>query len=75
MRRKEICWVHAVAGSFLGSLKIESFCSNYAAREEFKNDVPHYIEVCCNSHTGHSYLGDVSLKGFEKFLIPEKTVL
>ncbi len=73
MSRKGDCWDNAVAASFFGSLKTERvFFSDYATREEARQDIVDYIEMFCNSNRRHSYLGYVSPKEFEKMWLLKK---
>jgi putative transposase len=67
MSRKGDCWDNAVAESFFASLKIERvFFTYYRTREEARKDIFDYIEIFYNNKRRHSYLGNISPKGYEK---------
>ena len=67
MSRTGDCWNNAVAESFFASLKTERvFFNNYKTREEAKKDIFDYIEILYNNKSRHSYLGNISPKGYEK---------
>ena len=67
MSRTGDCWDNAVAESFFASLKTERvFFNNYKTREEAKKDIFDYIEIFYNNKRRHSYLGNISPKGYEK---------
>ena len=67
MSRKGNCWDNAVAESFFGSLKTERvFLNKYKLREEARKDIFDYIEIFYNNKRRHSYLGNISPKGYEK---------
>jgi transposase InsO family protein len=73
MSRKGDCWDNAVAESFFASLKTERvFFNNYKTKEEAKKDIFNYIEIFYNNKRRHSYLGNISLKEFEKLWKMEK---
>ena len=56
-----------MAESFFASLKTERvFFNNYRTREEAKRDIFDYIEIFYNNKRLHSYLGNISPKGYEK---------
>jgi putative transposase len=58
---------NAVAERFFGSLKCEwTSHSEYATRQEAKDDIIAYIEMFYNSRRKHSYLGYVSPNEYEK---------
>ena len=66
MSRKGDCLDNAVAERFFGSLKRErtAYCS-YATRQDARDDVIEYIEMCYNSTRQHSYLGYISPNEYE----------
>jgi len=67
MSRKGNCWDNAVAESFFASLKTERvFTGNYQTRKEARRDIFDYIEIFYNSKRRHSYLGNISPRGFEE---------
>ena len=73
MSRTGDCWDNAVAESFFASLKTERvFFNNYKTREEAKKDIFDYIEIFYNNKRRHSYLGNISPKGYEKLWKIEK---
>ncbi len=73
MSRKGDCWDNAVAESFFASLKTKRiFFNNYKTREEGKKDIFDYIEIFYNNKRRHSYLGNMSLKGYERLWEMEK---
>jgi putative transposase len=66
MSGKGECLDNAVAERFFGSLKQERTShSNYATRQEAKDDIIDYIEMFYNSTRLHSYLGYVSPNDYE----------
>jgi putative transposase len=67
MRGKGDCLDHAVAERFFGSLKRERTSKrSYLTRQEARDDIIDYIEMCSNSWRKHSYLGYVSPNAYEK---------
>jgi putative transposase len=61
MSRKDECLDNAVAERFFGSLTRERTAyPYYATRQDAKDDMIDYLEMCYNSRRKHSYLGYVS---------------
>ena len=58
----------AGAERFFGSLKRERMSQRYyRTRQEARDDMIDYLEMCYNSWRKHSYLGDVSPNAYEKW--------
>ena len=67
MSGKGDCLDNAVAERFFGSLKRERTSKySYRTRQEARDDVIDYIEMCSNSWRKHSSLGYVSPNAYEK---------
>jgi putative transposase len=67
MRRQGECLDHAVAERCFGSLTREWTARRYdATRQEARDDIIAYIEMCYNSTRKHSYLGSVSPNEYEQ---------
>jgi putative transposase len=60
------CGAKAVAERFFGSLKRERTSPRYdVTRQEARDDVVDYIEMCSNRWRKHAYLGYVSPNAYE----------
>jgi transposase InsO family protein len=67
MSRKGDGLDNAVAERFFGSVKRERTSKRYyRTRQEARDDIIDYIEMCSNSWRKHSYLGYVSPNASEK---------
>jgi putative transposase len=68
MSRQGACLDNVVAERFFGSLKREWPAHRYdATRQEARDDMSAYIEMCYTSRRTHSYLGYVSPNEDEKW--------
>jgi transposase InsO family protein len=67
MSGKGECLDHAVAERFFGSLKREwPSHRDYETRQEARDDIIEYVEMCYNSTRKHSCLGYVSPNEYEE---------
>ena len=70
MSRKGECLDNAVAERLFGSLMREHTSHHYyATRQDAKDDVIDYLEMCYNSRRKHSFLGYVSPNEYEAFAL------